>query len=133
MEDLVNPYDGGHDLSTCYLPYEDLAHANHIHEPKLAQPLPPSDELRQTTERPPDPVTAGTDELPGTDDQGEKQVTEEPPKKASISRSTYFRAKRNLKSHGSVRSASTGKQIGRPQKLDANAEKVRPGRPYVSK
>lgn len=45
-------------------------------------------------------------------------------KKAGISRSTYFRAKRNLKSHGNVRSTHSGKQIGRPQKLDATAEKV---------
>lgn len=45
-------------------------------------------------------------------------------KKAGISRSTYFRAKRNLKSHGGVRSAPSGKQIGRPQKLNAAAEKV---------
>lgn len=37
--------------------------------------------------------------------------------RAGISRSTYFRAKRNLKANGTVKSAPSGKSIGRPLKL----------------
>lgn len=129
MDDLVHPYDADHDLSSCYLPYEDLAQPAHIHDHKLSRHQAHSGELLQDAEsRRADIATKSSDEVHGDGDLEERplQVAEEPPKKASISRSTYFRAKRNLKSHGSVRSASSGKQIGRPQKLDANAEKVCP-------
>lgn len=63
--------------------------------------------ISQPCQMPNDPAPQMTDEL----------------RKAGISRSTYFRAKRNLKSNGGIRSPS-GKQIGRPQKLNAHAEKV---------
>ena len=44
--------------------------------------------------------------------------------RATISRSTYFRAKRNLRCNNAARVKITRKNIGRPQKLSTEAEKV---------
>lgn len=69
-------------------------------------------------------VTCNHESLVRRHDDNHFERSPDVPKRAGISRSTYFRAKRNLRSIGSVKTATTGKQIGRPQKLDANAEKV---------
>lgn len=71
-----------------------------------------------------DQVTCSHENSVRRHDDNHYERVPEIPKRAGISRSTYFRAKRNLRSIGSVKSVTTGKQIGRPQKLDANAEKV---------
>ena len=44
-------------------------------------------------------------------------------KKPTISRSTYFRAKRNLR-NGNTKIVTSGKTIGRPQKLNEDAQKL---------
>lgn len=112
MESLVSTFNHDSDLNNFSLPFEETVAGDHD--------APLEDESHGES------IDLGSgalgngvsDPLPGT------RKEPEAPKKPGISRSTYFRAKRNLKSHGSVRSAPSGKQIGRPQKLDANAERV---------
>lgn len=52
------------------------------------------------------------------------QRHELPERKATISRSTYFRAKRNLRAPNTHVKRVSSKAMGRPQKLNSDAEKV---------
>lgn len=128
MDALVSPFDDVSELDPFSLPFDDdrdvLSPRQHVTTSDVRHGSLETGDARQglTDAQPQEPgsIEAATKTL-----EKHKTPTQDPPKKPGISRSTYFRAKRNLKSHGSIRSNVAGKQIGRPQKLDENAERVR--------
>lgn len=124
MDHLVNHYNGDQDLDDFSLPFDASDPDGHQSVLDVDAHINDLDLDRSRISN----VTESSEHEDGSvsvSASPEPKKDEEVVKRAGISRSTYFRAKRNLKSHGSVRSAPSGKQIGRPQKLDAHAERVR--------